>query len=178
MAASLEFIELAVGISYHASDLQNAQFWEEKIRKSMQLNDVDAVSLLLTMPFPHVKDDAERLANELLQLTMGHDSAECAMMLIDYLEELRRAKQQRAEECQAQEANLTAEASRVLKINQEATRKRQRIDALVQQNVLEAEAKAIAQSELQELYCQERERHCCVCHAARSATPCTRASAP
>ena len=105
---------------------------EENLRRALKQNDVDALSLLLSLDLNDVGARVEACSYELLQLAIGQDAAEgaffhlcmqtdvkeavpwpCigALYLLDFLEEQRRAKQEEAEETERTAVKAEADAA-------------------------------------------------------------------
>ena len=70
------------------------------IREAVQHNDIAAMSYLLSLDLPQKDAMLEHEAEALIELSIvSNDAAECAFSLLNYLEELRRLRED-AEQCQ------------------------------------------------------------------------------
>ena len=65
------------------------------LRDAFRENNIDALSMLLSLNTNNdeMVIDIERLADELLRLALPRDAAECALLLLNHVEELRRDKE-------------------------------------------------------------------------------------
>ena len=140
MSNTSVFARIAADTSFHRYDQTT---WEADLKDAVGHNDVDALSLLISLPSVlDANARIEAMAVELLQLAMPQDGADAALYLLNYLEELRRIRQRqwvesgRAEEEARVEAPSASEAEQTV-------------------------PQAFKTASKREGYVLARERHCC-----------------
>ena len=143
---------------------------QELLHATLRVNDVEALSMLLSLNIPGTCEYVEARAIDLIKRTMESDAAECCLYLLNLFEERRRKRQLDAEE--EAEAGLTSEdekrKAKYQRIMERNERKDAREKELVQQGQPMSASAKTTNHEQKEEYCMERERHCTPAPNARA----------
>ena len=126
------------------------------VRTAMKANEVEALSMLLSLNAIDVPS-IEKMSTELLRLALPTDAAECALYLLNHLEELRRAKHnaQKAARAAAEEETEELRQLKLQNNNKRQRRERELLGGSWGPDNLENNNKQIRDD-----YIQESEAHC------------------